>query len=132
MRNLCRDGRRAVVLAAAGIMAAGLLAACGTAGPGGNSAGLTRASGSHPGSRDGALSLARQLLSQLVLPSGAGPARVSALPGPLRRPSLFVPGPDSADAHRLFTLAQPATAVHDFLLAHVPAGMRLQIKGQGS
>src|SRR6266700_3646586 len=117
MRDTFRAGRPAVALAAAGIMAvAALLTACGTAGPGpggpGPPAGAaplaqTRTSGSHSGSHAEALALARRLLSRLVLPPGAEPARVSPLP-------------------------QPMSAVHRFLLAHVPAGMRLFVNGQGS
>jgi len=142
MRDTFRAGRPAVALAAAGIMAvAALLTACGTAGPGtggpGPPAGAaplaqTRTSGSHSGSHAEALALARRLLSRLVLPPGAKPARVSPLPQPLRHPVSSIAAAGSVDAHRLFTLQQPMSAVHRFLLAHVPAGMRLYVNGQGS
>jgi hypothetical protein len=142
MRDACRAGRRIAVLVAAGIMAVtGLLTACGTAGSGSNGTGppggaapLTqvRTSGSHSGSRAEALGLARQLLSRLVLPPGVGPVRVSPLPRLLRHPVSHIAAAGSVDAHRLFTLPQPMPISYRFLLAHVPAGMRLYANGQGS
>jgi hypothetical protein len=73
--------------------------------------------------------LARRLLSRLALPAGAQPAHVSPLPAELQGPANLIIG--SADVHRLFALRQPMPAVHDFLLAHVPAGMRRDSNGQG-
>jgi hypothetical protein len=143
MRDAFRAGRPAlVVLAAAGIMAvASLLAACGTAGSGtgdtrplGGPAALAQArtSGSPSGSRAEALALARELLSRLVLPPGAKLAQVSSLPSALRHPASSIAAAGSVDSHRLFTLQQPMPAIHRFLLAHVPAGMRLYTNGQVS
>lgn len=137
MRNIRRTGWPAAVVAAAAIMtAAAALAGCGTAsiragasGPG--RAALAQTPGSEPphGSRAQALVLARRLLSRLVLPAGAQPAHVSPLPPELQGPANLIIG--SADVHRLFALRQPMPAVHDFLLAHVPAGMRRDSTGQG-
>ena len=139
MRDIHRAGRLTAMLAAAGIVAVALLlAGCGSASspPGatapasGSAPAQTHGSGPPSASRARALALARTLLSRLVLPPGARPAPVSPLPSQLRQPVNSILG--SADAHRLFLLPQPMQDVHTFLLAHVPAGMRLSLDGRGS
>jgi hypothetical protein len=55
---------------------------------------------------------------------------VSPLPYALRHPASSIAAAGSVDSHRLFTLQQPMPAIHRFLLAHVPAGMRLFANGQ--
>src|SRR5262245_44330305 len=104
MRNL-RTGRAirgslaghpAVLVAAAGIaVTAALLTACGTARPASTGAAqpspspaqMAQASGPPSGSRAEALSLARQLLSRLVLPPGSQPDN-GPLPASLRGPAI--------------------------------------------
>lgn len=90
-------------------------------------------SGPPAGSRAEAAALARQLLSRLVLPSGARrlpPEPVPpALTAPAYGPAAVTP---SLDQYRLFALAQPMAAAAAFLAAHVPAGLEESGTGSGS
>jgi hypothetical protein len=72
------------------------------------------------------------LLAGLVLPAGARPVAMRALPRLLRQPQAANggTGPHEADIHRVYLLSQPMPVVQDFLKAHVPAGMRTASYGQ--
>jgi uncharacterized protein YceK len=75
------------------------------------------------GSRAEALTLAGQLLSQLVVPGGARAAQPSPVPAPLRVASADQTPPYTVVLHRFVLVREPAATVHAFLLGHVPAGM---------
>jgi hypothetical protein len=76
------------------------------------------------GSRAAALTLARQMLSRLVVPAGSQPARPSPVPTPLNVSSAEEGiSPYTVDLHRFVLVREPVASVHSFLLAHVPAGM---------
>ena len=138
-----RARRGSVMVTAVTATAAVLLAGCGTgtAGPpgrGGTTPAATASarpgSGADPaaGSRAGAQALASRLLSRLVLPPGARPARLQTLPPSLRQPQVGYGGIDTAYVHRVFLLRQPMTAVQAFLKGHLPTGMRSLGSGQQS
>jgi hypothetical protein len=76
------------------------------------------------GSRAAALTLARQMLSRLVVPAGSRAADPSPVPRPLSVSSAGGVSPYTVDLHRFVLVREPAAAVQSFLLAHVPAGMR--------
>ena len=75
------------------------------------------------GSRAAALTLARQMLSRLVVPPGSQAADPSPVPEPLSLSSAGDALPYTVELHRFFLVREPAAAVQSFLLAHVPAGM---------
>jgi hypothetical protein len=76
------------------------------------------------GSRAAALTLARQLLSGLVLPPGSRAVHPSPVPPPLRLPAGGdVVSSYTVELHRFVLVREPAATVHSFLLGHVPAGM---------
>ena len=75
------------------------------------------------GSRAAALSLARQMLSELVVPSGSRAAHPSPVPPPLSVPAGGDALPYTVELHRFVLVPEPAATVQSFLLAHVPAGM---------
>src|SRR5580704_10747771 len=102
-----------------------MLAGCGTA----SSRPATQATGpaaarAPAGSRAAALTLARQMLSRLVVPAGSRAADPSPVPRPLSVSSAGGVSPYTVDLHRFVLVREPAAAVQSFLLAHVPAGMR--------
>ena len=84
------------------------------------------------GSAAGAHGLAGRLLTRLVLPPGARPVRMRALPPLLRQPQIPAGGTHEADVHRLFLLSEPMSAVQSFLRAHLPTGMRGSGDGQSA
>jgi hypothetical protein len=101
-----------------------MLAGCGTA----SSRPATQATGpaaarAPAGSRAAALTLARQMLSRLVVPAGSQAAYPSPVPQPLSVSSAGGVGPYTVELHRFVLVREPAAAVQSFLLAHVPAGM---------
>jgi hypothetical protein len=75
------------------------------------------------GSRAAALTLARQLLSRLVVPAGSQAAHPSPVPSPLNVSTAGDISPYTVEVHRFVLVREPAAAVQSFLLAHVPAGM---------
>jgi hypothetical protein len=75
------------------------------------------------GSRAAALTLARQMLSRLVVPPGSQAAHPSPVPPPLSVPTAGDISPYTVELHRFVLAREPAAAVQSFLLAHVPAGM---------
>jgi hypothetical protein len=109
-----------------------MLAGCGTAAarPAAQTTGTAAAAratvGSRApvGSRAAALTLARQMLSRLVVPAGSRAADPSPVPRPLSVSSAGGVSPYTVDLHRFVLVREPAAAVQSFLLAHVPAGMR--------
>jgi len=109
-----------------------MLAGCGAAasGPAAQTTGTAAAAratvGSRApvGSRAAALTLARQMLSRLVVPAGSRAADPSPVPRPLSVSSAGGVSPYTVDLHRFVLVREPAAAVQSFLLAHVPAGMR--------
>lgn len=137
MRPAWRAGGPAPRFLAAVAALAAVLAGCGTvrapgSPPGGTTApARTRGSGPHAGSRAEGLTLARQILSRLVLPPGARSVRPAPPPEPLRQPGVPAGAVASVDLHDVYSLRQPMPAVYGFLMAHVPAGMQLTENGQG-
>ena len=136
-----RARRAGVMGTAVTATAAVLLAGCGT--PTGNpparggttpaaAASARPGTGAEPtaGSRAGAQALASRLLSRLVLPPGARPVRLRALPPLLRQQPIGYGEINTAYVHRVFLLRQPMTAVQAFLKGHLPAGMRSLGSGQ--
>jgi hypothetical protein len=75
------------------------------------------------GSRAAALTLARQMLSGLVVPPGSPAAHPSPVPKPLTVSSAGGASSYTVELHRFVLVREPAAAVHSFLPAHVPAGM---------
>ena len=108
-----------------------MLAGCGTAAarPAAQTTGTAAAAratvGSRApvGSRAAALTLARQMLSRLVVPAGSRAADPSPVPRPLSVSSAGGVSPYTVDLHRFVLVREPAGTVHSFLLGHVPAGM---------
>jgi hypothetical protein len=121
-----------LIVAVAGLAAiAAFLGGCGAAPA--NSPVAPRLNGKtapSAGTHAEALALAQQLVSGLVLPSGAQPAHLPALPLPLRPPWGTAAG--SADAGRFTTAPQPIAAVRAFVLAHAPKGAHTTATGQQS
>ena len=113
-------GRWVAVLALAA-----MLAGCGTAAsrPAAQMTGTAAATRAPAGSRAAAVTLARQMLSRLVVPTGSQAAHPSLVPPPLSVSSAGDASPYTVDLHRFVLVPEPAAAVHSFLLAHVPAGM---------
>src|SRR5260370_21070338 len=101
-----------------------MLAGCGTAAsrPAAQATGPAAAR-APDGSRAAALTLARQMLSRLVVPAGSQAAYPSPVPQPLSVSSAGGVGPYTVELHRFVLVREPAAAVQSFLLAHVPAGM---------
>ena len=101
-----------------------MLAGCGTAAsrPAAQATG-TAAARAPAGSRAAALTLARQMLSRLVVPAGSQAAHPSPVPPPLSVSSAGDISPYTVELHRFVLVREPAAAVQAFLLAHVPAGM---------
>jgi hypothetical protein len=136
-----RARRGIVVVTAVTVTAIVLVAGCGArianlparGGPTPAAAPSTRpgtGAGPAAGSRAGAQALATWLLSRLVLPPGARPVRLQALPSLLRHPPIGYGELNTAYVHRVFLLRQPMTAVQAFLKGHLPAGMRSLGSGQ--
>lgn len=102
-----------------------MLAACGTgaARPTAHTTGTALASRAPAGSRAAALTLARQLLSRLVMPAGSRAAQPSPVPPQLSVSSAGNSSPYTVDLYRFVLVREPAATVHSFLLGHVPAGM---------
>src|SRR5260370_1089620 len=100
-------------------------AGCGTAAPraAAQTTGPAAATRTPVGSRAAAVTLARQMLSRLVVPAGSQAARPSPVPLPLSVSSAGSVGPYTIELHRFVLVREPAATVHSFLLAHVPAGM---------
>jgi hypothetical protein len=84
------------------------------------------------GSRAAALTLARQMLSRLVVPPGSQAAHPSPVPKLLSVPPAGDALPHTVVLHRFVVVREPAAAVQSFLLAHVPAGMTWAGGGLGS
>ena len=101
-----------------------MLAGCGTAAsrPAAQATG-TAATRAPAGARAAALTLARQMLSRLVVPAGSRAAHPSPVPQPLSVSSAGGVSSYTVELHRFVLVREPAAAVHFFLLAHVPAGM---------
>ena len=102
-----------------------MLAGCGTAAsrPAAQATGTAAVTRAPAGSRAEALTLARQMLSRLVVPTGSQAARPSPVPPPLSVSSAGGTSPYTVELHRFVLVREPAATVHSFLLAHVPAGM---------
>jgi len=102
-----------------------MLAGCGTAAPrpAAQTTGPAAATRAPAGSRAAAVTLARQMLSGLVVPAGSQAARPSPVPPQLSLSSAGSAGPYTVELHRFVLVREPAVRVHSFLLAHVPAGM---------
>jgi len=118
---------------------AGLLATCGTgasqpaaptSGPPATQAPVV--SLAPVGSRAAALTLARQMLSRLVVPPGSQAAHPSPVPAPLSLSSAGDVSPYTVDLHRFILVREPAVTVQSFLRAHVPAGMNWSSLGLAS
>lgn len=118
----------------AGLLAvAALVAGCGSARgsgtPGtvartGSASATASASAAPPaGSRAEALAYARQLLAEVVLPSGTQPARLATVPVLAQNPFLLGPEGSSAGTGRVYQAPQPMNKVVSFLEAHAPRGM---------
>jgi hypothetical protein len=75
------------------------------------------------GSRAAALTLARRMLSRLVVPAGSQAAHPSPVPPPLSFSSVGGVPPYTVELHRFVLVPEPAVTAQSFLLAHVPAGM---------
>ena len=102
-----------------------MLAGCGTgaARPTAQTTRTALATRAPAGSRAAALTLARQLLSRLVVPAGSQPVQPSPVPPPVSVSSAEDSSPYTVDLHRFVLVREPAATVHSFLLGHVPAGM---------
>jgi hypothetical protein len=83
------------------------------------------------GSRAAALTLARLMLSRLVLPPGSRPAQPSPVPAPLSVPSGGGALPYTVELHRFILVPEPMAIVQSFLLGHMPAGMSWAGTGLG-
>jgi len=109
---------------AVAVALATLLAGCGSvAWGGGERAGAGQQGGPAVGTRAAALRLDRHLLSRLVLPPGARPARAPQAPGWLRQPGDDLGAAGWPSLHQLFVLGWRMPATERFFLAHPPAGM---------
>jgi len=110
-----------------------LLAGCGEGAPRAatgaaastRSAGMAALTSAPVGSRMAALAVARRLLARLVPPPGATAAEPAPVPSPLSVPSTGGSSPHTVVVHRFILVRERATAVHAFLLAHVPAAMSI-------
>jgi hypothetical protein len=113
-------GKRVAVLALAAV-----LAGCGTgaARPTARTTGTAVATRAPAGSRAAALTLARQMLSRLVVPAGSQLVQPSPVPQPLSVSSAGGSSRYTVELHRFLLAREPAATVHSFLLGHVPAGM---------
>src|ERR1039457_6135454 len=105
-----------------------MLAGCGTVAargprPAAQTTGTATATRAPVGSRAEAVTLARQMLSRLVVPARSQAAHPSPLPPPLNLSSAANPRPAPVDLHGCDVVREPAAIVHSFLLAHLPAGM---------
>ena len=102
-----------------------MLAGCGTgaARPTAQTTGTALATRAPAGSRAAALTLARQLLSRLVVSAGSQPVQPSPVPQPVSVSSAGDSSPYTVDLHRFVMVREVAATVHSFLLGHVPAGM---------
>jgi len=102
-----------------------MLAGCGTTAsrPAAQATGTAAVTRAPAGSRAAALTLARQMLSRLVVPAGSQAAHPSPVPPPLSVSSAGGISSYTVELHRFVLLREPAATVHSFLLAHVPAGM---------
>jgi hypothetical protein len=103
---------------------AAVLAGCGTgaARSTARTTGTAVATRAPDGSRAAALTLARQMLSRLVVPAGSQPVQPSPVPQPLSVSSAGDSSPYTVELHRFLLVREPAATVHSFLLGHVPAG----------
>ena len=102
-----------------------MLAGCGTtaARPAAQATGTAAVTRAPAGSRAAAVTLARQMLSRLVVPAGSQATHPSPVPPPLSVSSAGGISSYTVELHRFVLLREPAATVHSFLLAHVPAGM---------
>ena len=100
------------------VLDAGLLLSAGVA-----RAVVVTATRAPAGSRAAALTLARQMLSRLVVPPGSQVADPSPVPEPLSVSSAADALPYTVELHRFVLVREQAVTVQSFLLAHVPAGM---------
>jgi hypothetical protein len=102
-----------------------MLAGCGTgaARPTAQTTGTALGTRAPAGSRAAALTLARQLLSRLVVPAGSQPVQPSPVPPPVSVSSAGGSSPYTVDLHRFVLVREAAATVYSFLLGHVPAGM---------
>ncbi len=117
-------GRWVAVLALAVLAWAAVLAGCGTGASrlAAQTTG-TAATRAPAGSRAAALTLARQMLSGLVVPAGSQPVQPSPVPKPLSVSSAGGSSPYTVQLHRFLLVREPAATVDSFLLGHVSAGM---------
>jgi hypothetical protein len=120
-------------LAAAGLVVtalAGCATPAATPTPAATSTAVPLASVSTPagGAPAQAVALARQLLSRLVLPSGARAIKLSSVPPPARPPWSTAAG--SVDAGRLIAARQTMADVRAFLLRHGPDGASVTATGR--
>jgi hypothetical protein len=119
-----RAGRRLAVAASVIVSVSVLLAGCGTD-PGSSGTAETGHAGPQAGSRAEAEALAGRLMTGLVLPPEARPARLSPLPAPLRDPwagSAGSAAPGSVDRGRVDAVSLTPAAVEAFMLTHAPRG----------
>jgi hypothetical protein len=102
-----------------------MLAGCGTAAarPTAQTTGTALVTRAPAGSRAAALTLARQMLSRLVVPAGSQAVQPSPVPQPVSVSSAGDSSPYTVDLHRFVLVREAAGTVHSFLLGHVPAGM---------
>jgi hypothetical protein len=119
-------GRWVAVLALAAV-----LAGCGPTAsrPVAQATGTAAAARAPVGSRAAAMTLATQMLSQLVVPAGSQADDPSPLPPQLGVPSAGNPSPYTVQVHRFVLAREPVATVQSFLLAHVPTGMSWFGKG---
>jgi hypothetical protein len=75
--------------------------------------------------------LARSLLARALLPRGAK-VRQGRAPAALNQPAGIEGGRPSIELHRLWTVAEPASAVYRFWQGHAPQGMTWTGSGQSS
>lgn len=110
-----------------------MLAGCGTSAP--RTVPRTTGTAAVPrapvGSRAAALTLARLMLSRLVLPPGSRAAQPSPVPPPLSVPSGSDALPYTVELHRFILVPEPSATVHSYLLGHMPAGMSWASTGLG-
>jgi len=133
---------RAILVLAAGSLAAASLAGCGSARvpPVGDPSLIPGELGSaapgNPappaGSRAEADALARALLSRLRLPAGTRRLPPTPVPPFLSQPADQPVDSALLDDHRFFAVAQPPAALSGYLVAHVPDGMTQFGTGSGS
>jgi hypothetical protein len=123
---------------AAVLAATALLAGCGTSAP--RPAGPAAApratrtaavSRAPVGSRGAALTMARLMLSRLILPPGSRAVQPSPVPAPLSVPPGGGALPYTVELHRFFLVPEPIASVQSFLLGHWPAAMSWAGTGLG-